>query len=107
MSGDGANDVPMIMASQVGVGIFGREGCQAANSADFAVGQFKFLQNPLFVHGRWNYRRACKITLFTFWRNAVQVLLMCYYTPLSGFSGTALFEDNIRLAFNFLGTIQR
>ena len=103
--GDGANDVPMIMAAHVGVGIFGREGHQAANSSDFAIGQFKFLQNLLFVHGRSSYLRASKITIFTFWRNAVQVILMCFYTPLSGYSGTTLFEDNLRITFNLLCTI--
>jgi len=100
--GDGANDVPMIQEAQVGVGIAGREGRQAVNNSDFAIGQFSYLQRLLLVHGRWNYRRACKFTLFTFWRNAVQVLLIFYYTFLSGYSGTSIFEDWIRLSFNFL-----
>mmetsp|Transcript_100683 Transcript_100683/g.280417 ORF Transcript_100683/g.280417 Transcript_100683/m.280417 type:complete len:1445 (-) Transcript_100683:44-4378(-) len=100
--GDGANDVPMIQEAQVGVGIAGHEGRQAMNNADFSIGQFRFLQRLLFVHGRWNYRRVCKFTLFTFWRNAVQVLMIFYYTLISGFSGTSVFEDWIRLSFNFL-----
>lgn len=100
--GDGANDVPMIQEAQVGVGIAGREGRQAMNNSDFSIGQFQYLQRLLFVHGRWNYRRVCKFTLFTFWRNAVQVLMIWYYTFISGFSGTSLFEDWIRLSFNFL-----
>ena len=36
--GDGANDVAMIMKADVGVGIAGREGMQAARSSDFAIG---------------------------------------------------------------------
>lgn len=35
--GDGANDVAMILKADVGVGIAGKEGMQAARSADFAV----------------------------------------------------------------------
>merc|ERR1712196_662558 len=35
--GDGANDVPMILAAHVGVGIAGVEGSQAVNNADFAL----------------------------------------------------------------------
>jgi len=100
--GDGANDVPMIQEAQVGVGIAGREGRQAVNNSDFAIGQFSYLQRLLLVHGRWNYRRVCKFTLFTFWRNAVQVLLIFFYTFVSGYSGTSIFEDWIRLSFNFL-----
>lgn len=36
--GDGANDVAMITQADVGVGIAGREGMQAARSSDFAIG---------------------------------------------------------------------
>lgn len=103
--GDGANDVPMIQEAQVGVGIAGREGRQSVNNSDFAIGQFKYLQRLLLVHGRWNYRRACKFTLFTFWRNMVQVLMIFYYTFFSGYSGTVLFEDWIRLSFNVICSV--
>jgi len=100
--GDGANDVPMIQEAQVGVGIAGREGRQAVNNSDFAIAQFQYLQRLLFVHGRWNYRRACKFTLFTFWRNTVQVLMSFYFSFVSGYSGTNLFEDWVRLSFNVI-----
>ena len=36
--GDGANDVSMILKAHVGVGILGKEGQQAARSADYAIG---------------------------------------------------------------------
>jgi P-type E1-E2 ATPase len=36
--GDGANDVNMILQAHVGVGILGKEGQQAARSADYAIG---------------------------------------------------------------------
>jgi phospholipid-transporting ATPase len=55
--GDGANDVAMIREARVGVGIGGHEGMQAVNSSDFAIARFRFLQNLLLVHGRWNYQR--------------------------------------------------
>jgi P-type E1-E2 ATPase len=38
--GDGANDVSMITAAHVGIGIQGLEGKQASRSADYAIGQF-------------------------------------------------------------------
>ncbi|GJJ12412.1 hypothetical protein Clacol_006654 [Clathrus columnatus] len=37
--GDGANDVSMIQAAHVGIGIRGEEGLQAVNSADYAIAQ--------------------------------------------------------------------
>ena len=36
--GDGANDVTMISKAHVGIGIAGKEGMQAARSADFSIG---------------------------------------------------------------------
>ncbi|KAJ1441732.1 hypothetical protein B484DRAFT_390566, partial [Ochromonadaceae sp. CCMP2298] len=55
--GDGANDVAMIKAAHIGVGIKGEEGVQAVNASDFALGQFRFLAPLLLKHGRYNYIR--------------------------------------------------
>ncbi len=37
----GANDVAMIQTADIGVGIMGKEGRQAVNNSDYAVGQFR------------------------------------------------------------------
>jgi phospholipid-translocating ATPase len=58
--GDGANDVSMIQAADVGVGVAGEEGLQAVNSSDYAIGQFRFLCRLLFIHGHWSYMRNSK-----------------------------------------------
>ena len=58
--GDGANDVAMIQEADIGVGIAGEEGRQAAMSSDYAIGQFRFLQRLVLVHGRWSYRRLAE-----------------------------------------------
>lgn len=55
--GDGANDVNMITAAHIGIGISGLEGQQAARASDYSIGQFRFLRSLLFVHGREAYRR--------------------------------------------------
>jgi phospholipid-transporting ATPase len=36
--GDGANDVNMITEANIGIGITGLEGAQAAKAADYAIG---------------------------------------------------------------------
>ena len=36
--GDGANDVNMIKQAHIGIGIFGKEGYQAAGNSDYAIG---------------------------------------------------------------------
>ena len=58
--GDGANDVAMIQEADVGVGIAGEEGRQAVMSSDYAIGQFRYLQRLVLVHGRWSYRRLAE-----------------------------------------------
>lgn len=41
--GDGANDVSMIQAAHLGVGINGEEGTQAVRSSDYSIGQVRAL----------------------------------------------------------------
>jgi hypothetical protein len=67
--GDGANDVSMIQAAHIGVGISGMEGLQAARSADVAIGQFRYLRKLLLVHGAWSYQRVSKVILYSFYKN--------------------------------------
>lgn len=67
--GDGANDVSMIQAAHIGVGISGMEGLQAARSADVSIGQFRYLRKLLLVHGAWSYQRICKVILYSFYKN--------------------------------------
>lgn len=67
--GDGANDVSMIQAAHVGVGISGLEGLQAARAADISIAQFRFLRKLLLVHGSWSYHRISQVILFSFYKN--------------------------------------
>ena len=69
--GDGANDVSMIQKADVGVGIIGREGRQAAMASDFAMARFKFLLKLLLVHGHWCYSRLAMMMLYFFYKNVV------------------------------------
>ena len=39
--GDGANDVEMIRAAHIGVGIIGKEGTQEVNNADYAISRVR------------------------------------------------------------------
>lgn len=55
--GDGANDVPMIKAAHIGIGLYGEEGMSAVQASDYALPEFRMLWRLLLVHGRWNYIR--------------------------------------------------
>lgn len=78
--GDGANDVAMIKAGHIGVGIIGKEGMQAVNNSDFAIGQFRFLRQLLLVHGRMSYQRMSIFCYYMFYKNIANVLAMYLYT---------------------------
>jgi len=90
--GDGAKDVAMIMKAHVGVGISGREGRQAARSADFAITQFKYLIPLLFTHGRECYRRNADLVGFNFYKNVLYVIVQFYFGFFSCFSGQTMYE---------------
>ena len=90
--GDGANDVPMIMKANVGVGILGQEGSQAARSADYSIGQFKFLKPLLMVHGREAYRKNSLVILYTFYKNVILILTQVSFSFASAFTGQVMIE---------------
>jgi magnesium-transporting ATPase (P-type) len=99
----------VVVRCVLGVGICGNEGRHAANSADFAIGQFRcvesiqrylsitccalfrylhlphiihfarFLAPLLLNHGRYNYMRSCKLVLYSFFKNLVLVSTLFYY----------------------------
>ena len=50
--GDGGNDVSMIQAANVGIGIVGKEGKQASLAADFSITSFNHISRLLVWHGR-------------------------------------------------------
>ena len=79
--GDGANDVSMIQAAHVGVGISGVEGLQAARSADVAIGQFRYLRKLLLVHGAWSYQRISKVILYSFYKNIALYMTQFWVCP--------------------------
>lgn len=103
--GDGANDVGMIQAASVGVGISGKEGLQAARSADFSIGQFKFLQKLLLVHGAWAYYRIAKASIFVIYRNILVISCLFWYSFYNKFTGWNPFEYWMLACFNFVFTL--
>ncbi|KAJ5595575.1 uncharacterized protein N7459_001783 [Penicillium hispanicum] len=107
--GDGANDVAMIQEADVGVGIAGEEGRQAVMSSDYAIGQFRFLQRLLLVHGRWSYRRLGECTANFFYKNLVWTFALFWYCIYNDFDCSYLFDYTyiilVNLAFTSLPVI--
>jgi len=91
--GDGANDVPMIQAAHVGVGITGREGLAAARASDYSFAQFRFLQPLLLVHGHYDYIRVCRFLLGTFYKCTAFYITQFLFQIFCGWSGTSMYEQ--------------
>ena len=104
--GDGGNDVNMILSADVGVGIFGKEGSQAAYSSDYAFSQFQYLRQLLFVHGRFSIWRNAYFVNFYFFKNIVYVFNQLWFTFFSFISGTIFFDNFYIMGLNsFLTTL--
>ena len=91
--GDGANDVAMIQAAHVGIGIKGEEGVQAVNAADFAIAQFRYLSILLLKHGRYNYIRLSALICYMFYKNVLMSLGQFWLNFHSGFSGQKYYYE--------------
>ncbi|XP_027361174.1 phospholipid-transporting ATPase 3-like [Abrus precatorius] len=102
--GDGANDVSMIQAAHVGVGISGLEGMQAVMASDFAIAQFRYLEDLLLVHGRWSYLRICKVVTYFFYKNLTFTLTQFWFTFQTGFSGQRFYDDWFQSLYNVIFT---
>ncbi|KAK3335700.1 hypothetical protein B0T19DRAFT_15834 [Cercophora scortea] len=102
--GDGANDVAMIQEADVGVGIAGEEGRQAVMSSDYAIGQFRFLQRLVLVHGRWSYRRLAETISNFFYKNMVWTWALFWYQAFCDFDISYIFDYTYILMFNLFFT---
>ena len=91
--GDGSNDVNMIHTANIGIGLYGVEGTEAASNADYAIPQFKHVRRLLFYHGMnisykmtyFTHLFLCKSSIF-----AIPPLFFAFY---NGFSGQKTWED--------------
>lgn len=102
--GDGANDVGMIQAAHVGIGIVGLEGQEAKLASDFSIGQFRFLARLMLVHGRWNYKRLAKMVLYTIYKNATLTMCELYWATFSAYSGQPLLDPWMAGLYNLFLT---
>lgn len=98
--GDGANDVSMIQAADIGVGVAGEEGLQAVNSSDYAIGQFRYLQRLLLVHGHWSYMRNANMIVNFFYKEIIGIGILFWYQFYCGYSATTVYEYTYLLFWN-------
>jgi len=102
--GDGANDVSMIKAAHVGIGISGLEGRQAVLASDFSIAQFRFLERLLLVHGRWSYMRLCSFLRYFFYKNFSFTLVNFWFAFFCAYSALTIYDPIFITLFNVIFT---
>ncbi|KFD54817.1 hypothetical protein M513_04251 [Trichuris suis] len=102
--GDGANDVSMIKTAHIGVGVSGQEGMQAVLASDFCIGQFRFLERLLLVHGRWSYYRMCKFLQYFFYKNFAFTLAHFWFSFFCGYSAQTIYDPLFITCYNLIFT---
>ena len=97
--GDGGNDVSMIQAADVGVGIVGKEGRQASLAADFSIEQFHHLTKLLVWHGRNSYKRSAKLAQFVIHRGLIIAVCQTMYSIALDFQPEGLYKDWLMVGY--------
>ena len=103
--GDGGNDVNMIRTANVGIGIFGKEGYQAAYNSDYAISQFKYLKRLLFGEGRLALQRNSYFLYHYFFKNFIFTTILFWFGINSCFSGGNYYDDYYTMGFNTFVTV--
>ncbi|OQD75763.1 hypothetical protein PENDEC_c006G01569 [Penicillium decumbens] len=97
--GDGGNDVSMIQAADVGIGIVGKEGKQASLAADFSITQFHHLTKLLVWHGRNSYKRSAKLAQFIMHRGLIISVCQTMYSIAGHFDPKGLFINWLMIGY--------
>lgn len=97
--GDGGNDVSMIQAANVGIGIVGKEGKQASLAADFSVTQFCHITKLLLWHGRNSYQRSAKLAQFVIHRGLIISVIQAVFSSIFFFAPIALYQGWLMVGY--------
>lgn len=102
--GDGGNDVGMIMEADVGIGIVGKEGMQAALASDFSINHFHHLKKLILWHGRQSYRASAVLSQFVFHRGLIISVIQATFTTLFYFVSIPIYNGFLMLGYSTVYT---
>ncbi|KFD56527.1 hypothetical protein M513_02631, partial [Trichuris suis] len=103
--GDGGNDVSMIQAADVGIGIVGKEGRHASLAADFSITQFRSLARLLLWHGRLCYRRSCSLSQFVIHRGLIITTMQAVFSCIFYFASVSLYPGMLMVLYSTVYTM--
>ena len=103
--GDGGNDVAMIQAADVGLGIVGKEGKQASLAADFSITQFAHISRLLLWHGRNSYKRTARLSQFVIHRGLIISVIQTVFSTVFYFSTVAIYSGWLLVGYTTIYTM--
>ncbi|KAG8349017.1 putative phospholipid-translocating ATPase [Trypanosoma vivax] len=103
--GDGGNDVGMILAADVGIGVEGVEGKQASLAADFSVTKFSHCVRLIMWHGRSSYRRTCRMSQFIIHRGMVYSVMQAFFSLLFAGTTMSIFNGYLLMGYSTVFTM--
>ena len=89
----------MIQAADVGVGIEGKEGKQAALAADFSIKEFSYVKNLILWHGRLSYKRSALLASFIIHRGFIVSIIHVIVTAIFFFVSVPVFNSYLNLGY--------
>ena len=102
--GDGGNDVGMILESNVGIGIVGKEGRQASLAGDFSINQFSFLKRLILWHGRQSYKRSALLSQFVIHRGLIISIIQAVFTLIFYNVSIPIYNGYLMLGYSTIYT---
>ena len=103
--GDGGNDVSMIQAADVGLGLEGKEGRQASLAADFSLIQFSHVVRLFLWHGRNSYKRTAKLSQFVIHRGFIIAVMQAVFSSLFYFAPISLYQGLLVIGYATIFTM--
>ena len=103
--GDGGNDVGMIQVADIGVGIVGKEGKQAALASDFSILKFKHLSRLVLWHGRLAYKNTAVMAQFVIHRGLIISIIQCIFSLVFHSIAIPIYNGYLMLGYTTVYTM--
>lgn len=94
----------MILEADVGIGIVGKEGMQAALASDFSINQFWHMKKLILWHGRQSYRASAVLSQFVFHRGLIISVIQATFTVLFYFVTIPIYNGFLMLGYSTIYT---
>ena len=89
----------MILESEIGIGIEGKEGMQASLASDFSLKEFGHLRKLILWHGRNSYRRSAVLAQFVFHRGLIIAVIQAQFIILFYFVAIPIYNGFLMLGY--------